>query len=111
MGFAHMGPEVNNNNKQTNKNKQKTTTSSVLQGLFRNFGDCLLPLLKPHLERMISDTSFDKHESNNRCAMEIISGLVRGSKHWNYEQVCTHNQLLFRCLVQTKITMHNNAGS
>lgn len=59
----------------------------TFQGLFRNYGDCLLPLFRPHIERLISDTSHDKHDSNNRCAMEIISGLIRGSKHWSYEQV------------------------
>ena len=28
-------------------------------------------------------------ESSHRCASEIISGLVRGSKHWEYSQVAT----------------------
>lgn len=29
----------------------------------------------------------DKLESNQRCAAEIISAIIRGSKHWEYEKV------------------------
>ncbi|XP_052767290.1 proteasome activator complex subunit 4A-like [Mya arenaria] len=58
----------------------------LFKGLFRNFGDSLLPSFKPHIERLISDTSHDKHDSSHRCAMEIMSGIIRGSKHWSYTQ-------------------------
>ncbi|XP_063073010.1 proteasome activator complex subunit 4B [Engraulis encrasicolus] len=42
-----------------------------------------LPLLKPHMERLANDS----HESTQRCVAEIIAGLVRGSKHWNYKKL------------------------
>ena len=61
------------------------------QGLFRNFDVAFLPLMKPHIERMVQDTSRDTHDSNQRCAAEFIAGLVRGSKHWNYDMVRTES--------------------
>ena len=57
------------------------------QGLFRNYGSCLLPYFKPHIERLMADTSHDKHDSSQRCAMEIMAGALRGSKHWSYTEV------------------------
>ncbi len=55
--------------------------------MFRNFDDAFLPLLKPHVERLVSDTKHDTHECSQRCAAEIIAGLVRGAKHWSFEKV------------------------
>ena len=57
------------------------------QGLFRNFDDTVLEPLKPHVERLVADTSHDTHETSQRCAAEIIAGIIRGSKHWSYEKV------------------------
>lgn len=59
----------------------------LIQGLFRNFSDAFLPLLRPHMERLVVDT----HESKQRCVAEIISGLIRGCKHWSYlkVQICS----------------------
>lgn len=37
----------------------------------------------PHLEKLVAD----KQEHNQRCAAEIISGIIRGSKHWSYEKI------------------------
>ena len=67
-------------------NKQMITFS--YQGLFRNYGSCLLQYFKPHVERLMADTSHDKHDSSQRCAMEIMAGALRGSKHWSYSEVC-----------------------
>lgn len=58
------------------------------QGLFRNYSDALLPVLKPHMERLAGDS----HESTQRCVAEIIAGLVRGSKHWNFNQVWDYKE-------------------
>ncbi len=65
-----------------------TRLSFHFQGLFRNFDDSFLPLFKRHLERLVADTKHDTHECSQRCAAEIIAGLVRGSKHWTFEKVC-----------------------
>ena len=42
------------------------------------------------MERLVADS----HESKQRCVAEIISGLIRGSKHWSYSKVCV--RLTFR---------------
>lgn len=55
----------------------------MFKGLFRNFGDKFLPLFVDHLKRLVAD----KQESLQRCAAEIITGLLKGSKHWNFEKV------------------------
>ncbi|XP_020605749.1 proteasome activator complex subunit 4-like [Orbicella faveolata] len=53
------------------------------QGLFRNFDDTFVDLIKPHLERLC----IDPQESSQRCAVEIIAAVIRGCKHWKFEKV------------------------
>ncbi|KAM7385735.1 hypothetical protein PAMP_001796 [Pampus punctatissimus] len=65
------------------KDKFSPRRFCLFKGLFRNFSDAFLPLLQPHMERLVSDT----HESKQRCVAEIISGLIRGCKHWSYTKV------------------------
>nr|XP_055026346.1 proteasome activator complex subunit 4A [Misgurnus anguillicaudatus] len=65
------------------KDKFSPRRFCLFKGLFRNFEDAFLPLLKPHMERLVEDS----HESTQRCVAEIISGLIRGSKHWSYNKV------------------------
>lgn len=56
---------------------------SLWKGLFRNHGDTHLPLLKPHIEKLIEE----KNETSQRCASEFIAGLIKGSKHWPFAKV------------------------
>uniref|UniRef100_A0A671Y3T0 Proteasome activator subunit 4 n=1 Tax=Sparus aurata TaxID=8175 RepID=A0A671Y3T0_SPAAU len=65
------------------KDKFSPRRFCLFKGLFRNFSDAFLPLLKPHMERLVADS----HESKQRCVAEIISGLIRGCKHWSYSKV------------------------
>uniref|UniRef100_A0A8C7M2N7 Proteasome activator subunit 4 n=1 Tax=Oncorhynchus kisutch TaxID=8019 RepID=A0A8C7M2N7_ONCKI len=65
------------------KDKFSPRRFCLFKGLFRNFNDAFLPVLKPHMERLVADT----HESKQRCVAEITSGLIRGSKHWRYGKV------------------------
>uniref|UniRef100_A0A8C8I162 Uncharacterized protein n=1 Tax=Oncorhynchus tshawytscha TaxID=74940 RepID=A0A8C8I162_ONCTS len=65
------------------KDKFSPRRFCLFKGLFRNFNDAFLPVLKPHMERLVADT----HESKQRCVAEITSGLIRGSKHWSYGKV------------------------
>uniref|UniRef100_A0A8C2Q7X1 Proteasome activator subunit 4a n=1 Tax=Cyprinus carpio TaxID=7962 RepID=A0A8C2Q7X1_CYPCA len=65
------------------KDKFSPRRFCLFKGLFRNFDDAFLPLLKPHMERLVADS----HESTQCCVAEIISGLIRGSKHWSYSKV------------------------
>ncbi|KAL4238306.1 Proteasome activator complex subunit 4 [Mactra antiquata] len=76
---------------EENKTKDKFSLKRMMlfKGLFRNFGDSILQHLRSHIERLISDTSHDKHDTSQRCAMEILCGALRGSKHWPYIQTKT----------------------
>ncbi|XP_076019061.1 proteasome activator complex subunit 4A isoform X2 [Genypterus blacodes] len=65
------------------KDKFSPRRFCLFKGLFRNFSDAFLPLLRPHMERLVADS----HESKQRCVAEIISGLIRGCKHWSYTKV------------------------
>lgn len=53
----------------------------LFKGLFRNFDDAFLDLIKPHLERLC----IDSQESSQRCAVEIIAAVIRGCRHWKFE--------------------------
>ncbi|XP_076463728.1 proteasome activator complex subunit 4B-like [Babylonia areolata] len=72
---------------QKGKDKFQLKHLTLFKGLFRNFGDSCLEVFKPHLERLVRDTSHDKHDSSQRCAMEVLAGLIRGSKHWPFEKI------------------------
>uniref|UniRef100_A0AAQ5XT79 Proteasome activator Blm10 mid region domain-containing protein n=1 Tax=Amphiprion ocellaris TaxID=80972 RepID=A0AAQ5XT79_AMPOC len=65
------------------KDKFSPRRFCLFKGLFRNFSDAFLPVLRPHMERLVADS----HESKQRCVAEIISGLIRGCKHWSYLKV------------------------
>ncbi|XP_035255301.1 proteasome activator complex subunit 4A isoform X2 [Anguilla anguilla] len=65
------------------KDKFSPRRFCLFKGLFRNFDDAFLPVLRPHMERLVGDS----HESTQRCIAEIIAGLIRGSKHWSYGKV------------------------
>lgn len=53
----------------------------IFKGLFQNFGDAYFTIFLSHLEKLVEN----KHESSQqRCAAEIICGLICGSKHWSY---------------------------
>ncbi|PVD25485.1 hypothetical protein C0Q70_13141 [Pomacea canaliculata] len=69
------------------QDKFRSKHLTLFKGLFRNYGDSFLEVFKPHLERLVWDTSHNHHDSSQRCAMEIIAGLVRGTKHWPYEKI------------------------
>ncbi|CAH1169598.1 unnamed protein product [Phaedon cochleariae] len=55
----------------------------TFKNIFKIFEDKLLPVFVPHLERLVQE----KVESSQRCAAEIISGIIRGSKHWEFDKV------------------------
>lgn len=42
-----------------------------------------MPQFLPYLQQFVED----KQEQHQRCAAEIIGGIIRGSKHWSYKQV------------------------
>lgn len=64
-----------------------------------------LPHLRPHLERLVRD----QHEASQRCAAEIITGLIRGSKHWTFAK--TEALWDFLCPVLRTAFSHVNVES
>ena len=51
------------------------------KGIFRNYGVSVLEKLKPLIEKLCED----QVESSQRCAAEILAGLIRGCKHWDWQ--------------------------
>lgn len=67
------------------KDKFNASRCFLFKGLFRNHGIVHLKYFLPHLERLVTD----KHESSQRCAAEITTGIIRGTKHWPFQMA--HN--------------------
>ncbi|XP_041764682.1 proteasome activator complex subunit 4B-like isoform X1 [Anopheles merus] len=55
----------------------------MIKMLFKLFGDRLLDRFLCHMKRLIEDKAT---ESNHRCAVEVMTGIMRGAKHWPYEK-------------------------
>ncbi|GFW26343.1 proteasome activator complex subunit 4 [Trichonephila clavipes] len=55
----------------------------LFKAIFKNFGSTFLPLFSDHLHRMVED----QQESVQRCASEIVGGLLSGSKHWDFHSI------------------------
>lgn len=66
------------------KDKFNDLRCFLFKGLFRNHGIVHLKHFLPHLQRLV----VDKHESSQRCAAEIVAGIVKGAKHWPFQMTC-----------------------
>lgn len=60
----------------------------------------MLDFFIPHLKQLVSDTQ----EHNQRCASELISGIIQGSKHWSFQKV----EKLWTILLPILRTAFNN---
>ncbi|XP_014668208.1 PREDICTED: proteasome activator complex subunit 4-like [Priapulus caudatus] len=65
------------------KDKFDARKYTFLKGIFRNYESALLGVLRPHIEKL----AVDPHESSQRFSAECIAALMRGSKHWSWEQL------------------------
>jgi proteasome activator subunit 4 len=54
----------------------------LIKQVFNTFGDTFLDNILRHIEPLIKT----KSESSHRCAAEVIAGIIRGAKHWNFEK-------------------------
>eukprot|EP00042_Codosiga_hollandica_P058619 m.886679 g.886679 ORF g.886679 m.886679 type:complete len:1821 (+) comp59911_c0_seq1:527-5989(+) len=54
------------------------------KSIFSNLRTALLTAMKPQIERLAAEQS---KPSFQRCAAEILAGLIRGSKHWPYDEL------------------------
>ncbi|RWS24263.1 proteasome activator complex subunit 4B-like isoform X1, partial [Leptotrombidium deliense] len=56
---------------------------SLFKRLSRNYGISVFKHIKQKILRLVQSDE----ESEQRCAAEIVTGLVRGSKHWSLQEV------------------------
>ncbi|KAL7039640.1 hypothetical protein ACKWTF_000055 [Chironomus riparius] len=54
-----------------------------IKQIFDIFGDTFLDDFLSYIEPLIKNQT---SESSHRCAAEILTGMMRGAKHWNYEK-------------------------
>uniref|UniRef100_A0A2M4A6A0 Putative proteasome activator complex subunit 4b n=1 Tax=Anopheles triannulatus TaxID=58253 RepID=A0A2M4A6A0_9DIPT len=65
------------------KDKFSSSRMVLVKMVMKVFGDQLLDRFMCHLKRLIEDKS---SESSHRCAAEVMTGIMRGAKHWPYEK-------------------------
>ena len=67
------------------KGKEKFNRSRfwLIKSILDIFGDTFLDHFMEHLPALIENKT---NESSHRCAAEIIAGILRGAKHWDYEK-------------------------
>lgn len=67
------------------KGKEKLSRSRlfVVKHLCDMFGDRFVDQFLAHIKRLIMDTK--NLEANHRCSAELMSGIMRGMKHWSYD--------------------------
>ena len=58
-----------------------TDRGLFLSFLLENLGPCLSGVFQPHIERLVSSPE----ESQQRAAAEMVYGLVRGSRFWDWD--------------------------
>lgn len=67
------------------KGKEKFNRSRfwLIKAIFDIFGDAFLDDFVGHMPALIENKT---NESSHRCAAEVIAGMLRGAKHWDYER-------------------------
>lgn len=64
------------------REKFNRTRFTLIRRLFGCFGLQFLDSFVPHLYKLIENKS---SESSHRCASEILAGIIRGAKHWDFQ--------------------------
>lgn len=65
------------------KEKLSRTRLFVIKHLCDMFGDCFIDQFIMHVKKLLTDPK--NMEANHRCAAELMSGIMRGMKHWSYD--------------------------
>ncbi|XP_077536694.1 proteasome activator complex subunit 4-like [Haemaphysalis longicornis] len=68
---------------RSDKDRFNFDTFFMFKGLFRNYGSAFLP----HFEKVLRYKISSNEAGNQRYALEILTGLMRGSKHWGFEKM------------------------
>ncbi|XP_015120172.1 proteasome activator complex subunit 4 [Diachasma alloeum] len=85
MDPSHISKLINFNSLEERKGRDKFNEFrfQLYKGLFRNHGVQLVDLFLPHLSSLVTQ----KQESSQLCAAEVIAGMIRGSKHWDFDMI------------------------
>eukprot|EP00052_Salpingoeca_macrocollata_P022088 m.190830 g.190830 ORF g.190830 m.190830 type:complete len:1825 (+) comp21711_c1_seq2:66-5540(+) len=83
-GFLTLFMELNSQEKNEGHERFQDGRAEVFKGLFRNLKTPFLELVKIEVEKLCAAT--DK-AAKQRLAAEVIGGMVRGVKHWRYEEL------------------------
>lgn len=67
------------------KGKEKFNRSRfwLIKAVLDIFGDAFLDNIVSHIPALIENKTV---ESSHRCAAELVSGILRGAKHWDFEK-------------------------
>lgn len=65
------------------KDKFNRSRFFLIKSIFDMFGDMFLDIFLVHMQPLIENKT---NESGHRCASEIMSGIMRGAKHWPYDK-------------------------
>lgn len=76
---------------------------SLFKGLFRNFGSCLLH----HFKKYILEYATDTCEQKQKFVIELLAGLIRGSKHWSYDMLNELKEFVIPVLEKMTVTQEN----
>eukprot|EP00049_Salpingoeca_infusionum_P008905 m.147920 g.147920 ORF g.147920 m.147920 type:complete len:1971 (-) comp14167_c0_seq10:5808-11720(-) len=68
--------------------------ADLFKGLFRNYGLAMFEAVKPYLDSLCAAS---EKRCEQRCAAEIIGGLLRGMKHW----AVADQQVVWQWLIPT----------
>mmetsp|Transcript_5329 Transcript_5329/g.16136 ORF Transcript_5329/g.16136 Transcript_5329/m.16136 type:complete len:1865 (+) Transcript_5329:117-5711(+) len=64
--------------------------AELYKGFARNHGLKFMELARPQIERLLAPCDSDgvsETTAKFRCAGELVAGIVRGSKHWHFDEV------------------------
>lgn len=80
-----------------------TKRPALFKSLFRNYGPCMLkPFEKYVLEYVKSDC-----DQKQRFVIELLAGMIRGSKHWSYDMMCDLRSFVLPILDRLPVTQEN----
>lgn len=76
---------------------------AIFKGLFRNYGPCLLDSFKKYVLEYASCAC----EYKQKFVIELVAGLLRGSKHWSLDMLIELQKFVLTVFEQVPMTQEN----
>lgn len=80
-----------------------TKRPALFKGLFRNYGPIMLELFKKYVLEYSKSTC----EQKQKFVIELLAGLLRGSKHWSYDMLTDLKNFVLPLLDTMTISQEN----